>query len=361
MQHPTFNFVPGPSALYFTAEHHIQEAVRKGIPSISHRSEEFKNIYRHTDSQLRNLLNLPDNYQILFAASATEIWERIAQNLVLQKSGHVVNGAFSEKCLQTAKDYQLQTEEVRAAWGEVQLAQPGGFSDDVEVIHFTLNETSTGAQYPVENIYEIRKAYPEALISVDMVSAAPVLPIDFEQIDCAYFSVQKCFGLPAGLGVWLINDRCLDKFRKNKESGRLTGSYRRLDRIADSARKFQTQETPNVLNIYLLGKIAEDMNQRGIQAIRNDGIYKSVLLYETFRKHPALKPLVLEEKFRSGTVAYAQCEGGAKRFVEALAQKGLCIGTGYGKLKEDCFRIANFPTHSRELIEMLCDELLKIE
>src|SRR5688572_1153538 len=96
------NFTPGPSQLYFTVEGHVKKAFRDGIPSLSHRTKEFEAISKQATEGLRELLNVPTNYHLVFCASATEIWERVIQNLVLDTSHHLVNGSFSKKFFETA-------------------------------------------------------------------------------------------------------------------------------------------------------------------------------------------------------------------------------------------------------------------
>ena len=76
------NFTPGPSQLYFTVADHAREAFKSGIPSLSHRSKRFDEISSETTSGIRELLNVPAGYEIYFTSSATEVWERIIQNLV---------------------------------------------------------------------------------------------------------------------------------------------------------------------------------------------------------------------------------------------------------------------------------------
>jgi phosphoserine aminotransferase len=78
------NFTPGPSQLYFTVEDHMRKAFREGVPSLSHRSGAFEKIYQHAAEGLKELLEIPNGFQIVFAASATEIWERSIQNLVAE-------------------------------------------------------------------------------------------------------------------------------------------------------------------------------------------------------------------------------------------------------------------------------------
>src|SRR5688572_6419036 len=101
MQHHV-NFTPGPSQLYFTIADHARQAFRDNIPSISHRSKQFEQIVAETTSGLRQLLNLPSGHHIFFTGSATEVWERIIQNLVDEKSFHLVNGSFSKRFYEIA-------------------------------------------------------------------------------------------------------------------------------------------------------------------------------------------------------------------------------------------------------------------
>jgi phosphoserine aminotransferase len=96
------NFTPGPSQLYMTTEDHARKAFKELIPSLSHRSKQFEDISRNATEGLRALLNIPPNFSILFTGSATEIWERIIQNLTEHTSHHLVNGAFSQKFYDTA-------------------------------------------------------------------------------------------------------------------------------------------------------------------------------------------------------------------------------------------------------------------
>ena len=59
-------FTPGPSELYFTVEDHIKQALKEQFPSQSHRGNSFKKSFRSTIENLRELLNVPSNYHILF-------------------------------------------------------------------------------------------------------------------------------------------------------------------------------------------------------------------------------------------------------------------------------------------------------
>lgn len=352
MQHKIY-FTPGPSQIYYTLNDHMREAFQKDVMCISHRGAAFQEIFANTRAGLKTLLNLPDGYDIYFLSSANEIWERIIQNLVAYKSHHFVNGSFSKKFFQFAQDYQKQSTCMKVSSG-------GEFDDlnipdDAELISVTLNETSIGYSWDTKRIYALREAHPDKLIAVDGVSAFPAVDFDFSKVDTAYFSVQKCFGLPAGLGVWIVNQKCYEKAEMLKKNGFVTGSYHNLLELKAQGDNNQTPETPNTLGIFLLGKVVEDMLSKSAKMIQNDTIYKSTLLYQALEASKTLKPFITNKANRSKTVIVANCTNGNKDFIKAAAEQGWIIGKGYGEFKDSQIRIASFPVHSKEQIEQLCD------
>jgi phosphoserine aminotransferase len=155
------NFTPGPSQLYFTIEDHMRTALREGIPSISHRSKQFESIYQEAVGGLRELLKLPANYHVYFTGSATEIWERILQNLVIDNSFHFVNGSFSKRFYEIGQ--QLGKHPVKA---EVELGKGFGHNTEItgtpELIAITQNETSTGC-YAIGRDLWNKKETPQRL------------------------------------------------------------------------------------------------------------------------------------------------------------------------------------------------------
>lgn len=352
-------FTPGPSQLFYTVEEHLKQALKLQVPSISHRSQQFKDIYSHTAKELRAVLKLPDGYTVLFTNSATEIWERTVQSCIEKKSFHLVNGAFSEKFYQTAKLLGKEAMKAVGSEGNAVNMDDLDIPDDVELIGLAHNETSTGISQPLSDIYELREKYPNPLIAVDVVSSAPYIDLDFNKVDIVYFSVQKCFGLPAGLGVWLVNERAIDKAKKIESKGLNQAKYRQLTHMVEEASRYQTTSTPNVLDIYLLGKVAEDMNVKGLDMIRRETNYKAAVLYHCINEHPYLEVFIKNTAYQSKTTIVAKTKDSSQKIIEKLSELGLVIGSGYGKHKDEHIRIANFPTHSKEQIELLVDQLNK--
>lgn len=353
------NFAPGPSQLYFTVKDHLKTAFVEGIPSMSHRSKEFETIFAKATNGLRKLLSVPDSFHIFFTGSATEVWERSIQNLVANDSYHFVNGAFSKRYFEIAQQLGKNAVKVEAAAGKA--FDQYDIPSNVELIALTHNETSTGVSLPMNFIHSFRDKYPNALIVVDAVSSLPYPAFDFTKIDSLFFSVQKGFGLPAGLGVWIVNDKCLKKADSLLSKGISIGTYHNLPTLYANAKKNQTPETPNVLSIFLLAQVVEDFLQRGIHAIRKETEYKAAVLYGAVKNISYAKAFVSDPAIQSQSVVVIDCNEHLERITKALNEKGLMPGDGYGEFKKTHLRFANFPTHSKEHFELLADTLSELK
>lgn len=348
-------FTPGPSALYFTVEEHLKQASRAQVMEINHRSAQAEGYYGEAVSNLKNLMSIPEDYQVFFLSSATEIWERQLQNLVIEKSFHYCMGAFSNRFYDFAIKWGLNAQKSESNFGELPDTNPGLIPTGTELITLALNETSTGVSFPEEDIYNIRNSHPEALIAVDGVSALPVLDLDFSKVDSVYFSVQKCFGLPAGSGVWIVSPRAIKKANEKLALGHSIGAYQALPNLLKNGLKHQTTFTANVLNIFLLAKVSGDMLEKGIDIIRREANYKAALLNHMVDSHAKFEHFVVDKKLRSKTVTVANTTDGSNIILETLAKKGFILGNGYGAYQNKQIRIASFPTHSKEQMELLVD------
>jgi len=353
-------FTPGPTELYYTVEGHIKTALNEQIPSISHRGSEFKRLFQQASEHLRLLLNIPDGFEILFTSSATEVWEHLVRNCVKYEIAHLVNGVFSRRAWEYSGLIGLRNEMIEAVDGSCSEPNETKISDSCELIMITHNESSTGVAYPIEFLKEVRRKYPKQIIAVDGVSSVPIPEFDFNDIDSLYFSVQKSFGLPAGLGVWIVGPKCIQKSEQLRKSGVCIGTYRALPTMVKRVKAYQTIETPNILGIYLLGKVAEDMLIKGIDQIRRESKYKAAVLYQTILDHPDLEAFVNTPKYRSETVVVAKTFGFTEHFINKLDNHGMVISSGYGEYKTQHIRIANFPTHSKEIVETISDLLSTI-
>ncbi|HSA83384.1 MAG TPA: aminotransferase class V-fold PLP-dependent enzyme [Patescibacteria group bacterium] len=349
-------FTVGPSQLYPTIPTHIKTALKDDVLSLSHRSSTFVDIVKTTHENLRKLLGIPDTHHIFFTSCALEGMERTIQNTVETNSFHFVNGSFSREFWQIAVDLKKNAVRFDADNGEGFDFTKAKIPHNTELICLIQNETSTGVAIPMKNIYNLKKQHQKKLIAVDVVSSIPYTKIDFSLIDILIFSVQKGFGLPAGLGIMIVNDKALQKAETLAEKNITIGSFHNFLKLAEFEQKFQTRETPNVLNIYLLGKVTEDMLQKGIETIRKETDEKADLLYKFFEKHTQYEPYVADS-FRSQTTIVIDVKGESQNIVNNLKKKGLIVAQGYGKRKDDHIRIANFPSLTKKDIKKLLSEL----
>jgi phosphoserine aminotransferase len=341
-------FTVGPAQLYPTFATHIAQAVNEQVGSISHRSEAFRKMYQHADEQLRALMNIPNTHSIFFAASATEIWERMILNTVVHKSAHFVSGAFGKKFMEFSKLLGKEVQVYTSEHGEGFPNLPEYKIDsDVELICTTQNETSSGVSIRPDLLAAIKQKYPNKLLCTDIVSSAPYAQIDFKAVDCAFFSVQKAFGMPAGLGVWIVNDACISK----SETIINKGAHNTLVDYAKNYKNFETPSTPNTLGIYLLGKIAEDMNKVGIAHIRKTIDERAEAMYKI--NNNKLQPLVTDLAVRSKTTVVYKSTLSAKEWNAQLAADEFIVASGYGAFKQSEIRVANFPAISDEAWETL--------
>lgn len=341
---------PGPTQLHPRMPEFIQDALSNQIGSISHRSSAFEKIYASMSAGLLKMLGAPDGTHVFLLGSATEAMERLVENCSAKHTFHFVNGAFSERFLQIAQELDRAAVELRVAPG-------AGFSFDAvaipkesELICVTHNETSTGVMLDPSDFRALKQRYPKKILAVDIVSSAPYPELPWDVVDAAFFSVQKCFGLPAGLGVLLVNDSCMEKSADILRSGRSVGSYHSFPSLFSSAQKWQTPETPNVLLLYLLGRVIEDFLATDMTQLRRELAERSALLYSFLDQSKTHRAFVTDTKVRSTTVITAEVAS-ASSLLKKLEAQGMQVGSGYGPFKDKHIRIANFPSHSRADIE----------
>jgi phosphoserine aminotransferase len=350
-------FTVGPSQTYPGLETMVKIAFKEKICSISHRSETFRNIYKNTDAQLRKLMNIPKTHSIFFMPSATEIWERMIANTVHIKSAHFINGAFSQKFLEASQALGKQTQifETNKTAGFTKLDEYK-IDDDVELICVTQNETSTGTYIQNNEITKLKKKHPTKLVCVDIVSCVPYNQLDFKYVDCAFFSVQKAFGLPAGLGVWIVNEACIAKSKTIANKG----AHHTLPVFEKNYATFETPSTPNVLNIYLLGYVASEMNIEGIKKIRNIIDERATILYDIPNVNNNFTLNIANKKYQSPTVIVLNTKIHSKEVTRRLAEKNIIVSSGYGAFKNTQIRIGNFPAVSNRAFDALIKELALI-
>ncbi|WP_226388684.1 aminotransferase class V-fold PLP-dependent enzyme [Penaeicola halotolerans] len=332
------SFYPGPSQVYAEVPIWVQEAYDLGLLSANHRSSEFMSMCEKTIADLKEKLEIPANYGVYFTSSATECWEIISQSLVRRSSIHLFSGAFGEKWYGYARNIHPESIAHPFDMNERIAVDQLKISKHTELIALTHNETSNGTQVDMQTIKHIKEKFPELLIAVDTTSSLGGVIMDFSLADVWYGSVQKCFGLPAGLGVMICSPRAKDRALAIGEKKH----YNSLLSIMQQMENFQTNYTPNVLGIFLLGKVAANM-----APIRqtHDRIHKRYLDFNQYlTKKTEIHHLIKDKNLQSHTVFPIVADPNIILKLKSQASEHkLALGSGYGDLKASTFRIANFP------------------
>lgn len=163
--------------------------------------------------------------------------------------------------------------------------------------------------------------------------------------------------MPAGLGVWIANEKCLEKAVSLKEKGLSIGAHHDLPTLWKNAKNYQNPSTPNVMGIFLLGKIAEDMNKTGIDTIRKTNASNAKKIYQHFENKEGYEIFVKDPDLRSKTVAVINTSSPSSHLIQKLKAENMIIGSGYGPGKDNQIRIANFISTSTEDIEALLEKI----
>ncbi len=342
------SFYPGPSRVYDKIPKYVKDAFKKGVLSMNHRSDEFGKISEQTISLLKDKLDIPEDYTIFYTSSATECWEIIAQSLISGRSYHIFNGAFGQKWHEYTKRIRSGARDYAFKKEETLNPAKYRFGDGAGVICVTQNETSNGTQITNEVIRQIKANNPSHLLAVDATSSMGGSVLDFKSAALWLASVQKCFGLPAGLALMVCSPDAIAKAKELDDRQ----YYNSITFMNEMMAKWQTPYTPNVLNIYLLMRVLEDVKHIADVEKKLEKRYREWIDY--FSKHKTLNHLIGDPSLRSYTVIPVTTTPEKIGEIKTSAKKtGILLGEGYGDLKASTFRIANFPAIKKSEIAVL--------
>ena len=337
-KNPPRLFIPGPVKVN---EDVLQQLAR---PTLGHRGKEYAQLQAETVDMLKKIF-FTDQNVFLSTSSASGIWEAAIRNCVTPDETVLATccGAFSDKWAAVAKSCGRKVDELKVDWGKPVLPEmideklAAGKYAAVTLVY---NETSTGLTNPVVEISEMMKEkYPDVLVFVDSVSAMVGLPLHFDKLgwDVTFASVQKAFAIPPGLAVALVSNRALEKSKDVPDRG----YYFDFQQFAKSAAKNQTPTTPNIPHIMALNFQCEKLLAESMEKVW--GRHKQMADHvRTWAKEKF--DIFCEEKYASNTLTAIRNTKGINvaETINAIQEKHNTIfGNGYGKLKEQAFRIAH--------------------
>jgi len=337
-KNPPRLFIPGPVKVN---EDVLQQLAR---PTLGHRGKEYAQLHEETTQMLKKVLLTKQNI-FLSTSSASGIWEAAIRNCIATDETVLATccGAFSDKWATVAKDCGRKVDELKVDWGEPILAEMIDeklSSGKYAAITLVYNETSTGLTNPVYEISKMmRQKYPNVLVFVDAVSAMVALPMHFDELgwDVAFASVQKAFAIPPGFAVAVVSNRAMEK----SKSVPARGYYFNFELWAKQAQKNQTLVTPSIPHIMALNYQCQRLLKEGMENVWARHVQMGEFVRAWAKENFAL---FCDEKYASNTLTAVKNTKGINvaETINAIQQKHNTIfGNGYGKLKEQTFRIAH--------------------
>lgn len=208
------NFCAGPAVLPQEVIEKSAQAVYDfagsgiSILSISHRSKEFQPVLDEAVALIKEILDIPEGYSVLFLAGGASMeFCRVPYNFLNTKAAYLNTGAWAKKALKEAKAFG-EVIEVASSADKNYTYIPKGYTVpmDVDYFHYTTNNTIYGT--------EIRKDLdsPVPLIS-DMSSDIFSRPIDVSKYNCIYGGAQKNLA-PSGMAFVIVKNDALGKVNR---------------------------------------------------------------------------------------------------------------------------------------------------
>jgi phosphoserine aminotransferase len=348
-----YSFYPGPSQTHEFLAYDLLQAHSSGLLSVNHRSTLGMELILDCKQAVKKYFDLPKNYEVYLLGSATECWETIAQSFPSHTFGFLSNGAFGKKwCDYTQKLVKQKPSHVVFDHNETPPIEQLPIAD---ILCLTHCETSNGTELSNEFLTNARATFA-GLICLDATSSMAGKSIPFAEVDITFASVQKCFGLPAGMAVMILSPNAIESVAKNDPNKH----YNSLRFMGENFKLNQTPFTPNMLGIYLLKTHLERAESQLLVYSRLKS--QAALWYTFLENHAHLKPLVNLSLVRSQTVIAVACDQPQvlHTIFDKTEKAGFQQGKGYGPWANNSFRIANFPAHSTDKIEALKTILLDV-
>lgn len=328
------NFYPGPSKINRQIPLLAEKAFKTGILEFNHRSDEFHKIFQKAQKKVRKFLKVPEDYSIHFVSSATESWEIIGQSFIKENATHVYNGAFGNKWSSINSKLGINTLDIEF---DINTLPDISAILSSEIICLTHCETSNGTKLPKRFISEIREKHSNSLIAIDATASLGGIQLEIKNTDIVFASVQKCFGMPAGLSVFITSPNAEKKAKELNN----TAQYNSFLNIAKNSSKSETTHTPNILDIYMLSEM--DFSKKFFISKSNLKSRAKDLKVE-LKKH-GFRTIANKPNLNAETVICLY-HPSPKKIIERAREKNIVIGKGYGKWEENTIRIANFPSHT---------------
>ncbi len=287
-----YNFSAGPAVL---PEEVLQEAAAEmmdykgsgmSVMEMSHRSKEFDTIIKEAEQDLRDLMNIPDNYKVLFLqGGASQQFSAIPMNLM--KNGvadYIVTGQWAKKAYQEASRYgkavKIASSEDKT-FSYIPDCSDLPIDEDADYVYICENNTIYGTKFKT-----LPNTKGKPLVA-DVSSCFLSEPVDVTKYGVIYGGVQKNIG-PAGVVIVIIRE---DLIRDDVMEG--TPTMLKYKTQADNDSLYNT---PPCYGIYICGKVFKWLKkQGGLAAMKEYNEKKAKILYDFLDQSKLFKGTVVKE------------------------------------------------------------------
>ncbi|MDY4069390.1 MAG: 3-phosphoserine/phosphohydroxythreonine transaminase [Lachnospiraceae bacterium] len=290
-----YNFSAGPAVL---PEEVLKEAADEmldykgsgmSVMEMSHRSKVYDDIIKEAEKDIRDLMNIPDNYKVLFLqGGASQQFAMIPMNLMKnKKAAYIITGQWAKKAY---KEAQIYGDAVAVASSEdktfsyIPDCSDLPISEDADYVYICENNTIYGTKYK-----ELPNTKGKILVS-DVSSCFLSEPVDVTKYGVIYGGVQKNIG-PAGVVIVIIRE---DLITDDVLPG--TPTMLKYKTHADAGSLYNT---PPAYGIYICGKVFKWLKKMGgLSVMKERNEKKAKILYDFLDQSKLFKGTV-EKKDRS--------------------------------------------------------------
>lgn len=291
-----YNFSAGPAVL---PEEVLKEAAAEmldykgtgmSVMEMSHRSKAFDEIIKDAEKDLRDLMNIPDNYRVIFLqGGASLLFAGVPMNLM--KNGvadYIITGQWAKKAYEEAQKYGTAKAVASSAdktFSYIPDCSDLDIDDDADYVYICENNTIYGTKFKT-----LPNTKGKPLVA-DISSCFLSEPIDVSKYGVVYGGVQKNVG-PAGVQIVIVRDDLI----KDGPAFEATPTMMNWKIQAD---KESLYNTPPCYGIYICGKVFKWIKKMGgLEAMKEHNLKKAEILYNFLDSSKLFKGTV-EKKDRS--------------------------------------------------------------
>lgn len=296
MYNRVYNFSAGPSMLPVPVLEKARDEMMnyqgsgQSVMEMSHRSTEFDNIIKETEALLREVMDIPDNYKVMFfQGGASLMFCNVAMNLLKTgKADYVTSGQFSTKAYKEAQKYgdvHLAGSTKDCNFKRIPSQEELNIRPDADYLHICFNNTVYGTKW-----YYIPETGDVPIVA-DMSSCILSEPVDVSKFGVIYAGVQKNIA-PAGMAVAIVRE---DLIRED-----VPVFVPEVCKFSVMAANGSMYNTPPCWCIYICKLVLEYIKDiGGLEKMKEYNEKKAAILYNYLDNEAKLFKAVAEPQSRS--------------------------------------------------------------